>query len=83
MFDVTSSHTAQTINLYIIMYIKITNLLDACPDEHDVHATYSELIDDQEPVNNNPAQKKIYIVIRYSKLQTKGDNTTKYKYATK
>lgn len=46
----------------------ITNLFDAGPDEHDVHATYSQLVDDQKPVNDNPAHKQT--VIRYNKLKT-------------
>lgn len=50
------------------MYITITNLFDAGSDEHDVHATYSQLVDDQEPVNDKPAYKQT--VIGFNKLQT-------------
>lgn len=34
--------------------IIITNLFDAGSDEHNVYTTYSQLIDDQEPINNKP-----------------------------
>lgn len=35
----------------------IVHLFDAGSDEHDVHATYAQLVDDQEPVDDQPAEE--------------------------
>lgn len=45
--------------------IIITNLFDAGSDEHNVYTTYSQLIDDQEPINDKPAHKQRKSVIYF------------------
>lgn len=37
---------------YRIQTIGVTNLFNVGSDEHDVHAAYAQLVDDQEPIDD-------------------------------